>query len=112
MIIWSGWGFLVAIIAVLAAAAAVVVAGALGLEGDAENVLLFSSFIPAGIAIWYLGRRLNRGAVRELIDPQTGQTVLLRNSHTFFFIPVEWWGPIIAVGGLLAALVLLLVPGD
>ena len=37
--------------------------------------------------------------VRELVDPKTGQPVLIRNDHSLFFVRVEWWGPIrVAVG--------------
>jgi len=34
---------------------------------------------------------------RILIDKQTGKEVQLRNRHTFFFVPVLYWGPILFI---------------
>jgi len=54
---------------------------------------------------WTVGRWLNSGAGagRRLVDPETGEEVVLKASrHEFFFIRVEYWGII----GVIACIVL------
>ncbi len=43
-----------------------------------------------------------------LIDPETGEEVLLKSSHSLFFIPIKYWT---YVFGALAVLWFLLPPG-
>ena len=88
---------MVAGIVVLAAVIAVILADALHLGRSGSSILMFAMFIPAGVMTWYLGKWMNRGSIRQLVDPQTGQTVTLRNDHSFFFVPVQWWGVLIVV---------------
>jgi hypothetical protein len=84
-------------IAFVAALAAGAVAEATG--GDTTTLIgLF--LIPAGAITWFLGKRMNRNAERTLVDPNTGEPVVIRNHHTLFFVRVEWWGPIMAVLGI------------
>ena len=41
---------------------------------------------------------------RELVDQKTGQRVLLRNDHSLFWIPMQWWAiPIVLLACVLAA---------
>lgn len=97
MIIWQGWGIVVVAIAFVAALAAGAIAEATG--GDTTTLIgLF--LIPAGAITWFLGKRMNRNAERTLVDPSTGEPVVIRNHHTLFFVRVEWWGPIMAVLGI------------
>jgi hypothetical protein len=42
---------------------------------------------------------------RIVIDKATGQEMELKKRHDFFFIPMKWWGPILAVGGIAVILV-------
>jgi hypothetical protein len=46
--------------------------------------------------LWLLGRRLNRSAFDTPFDPATGQANpgVPGGKHTFFFIPIEYWGNI------------------
>lgn len=110
MLIWRGWGIVVVGVALLAIFFAAFVASFLNLSEDAASIVTFASFIPAGVATWYVGRRMNRNALRELVDPQTGETVQLRSYHDFFFLRVEWWCPIMAILGTFAVLVLIFIP--
>jgi hypothetical protein len=42
---------------------------------------------------------------REVVDPQTGERLVINQSHhSFFFIPMHWAGIAIAVIGLVIAL--------
>jgi len=51
-----------------------------------------------GLLCWAVGRSLNSGAARRLVDPETGQEVFLEPPrHDFIFIKVEYWGLIGAI---------------
>jgi drug/metabolite transporter (DMT)-like permease len=50
--------------------------------------LLIASLVAAAI-LWPLGSRLNRAATR----------------HSLFFIPMQYWAPILVVGGIVLAIV-------
>lgn len=109
MIIWRGWGIVVVGIALLAALAAGAVAEALNTESTTTLLGIF--LIPAGILTWFVGKRMNRDSERTLVDPKTGEPVVIRNDHSLFFVRVEWWGPIMVVAGIISAIVGLTSPG-
>lgn len=48
------------------------------------------------MVLWPIGRRMNSGG-RVLVDKATGQEVILKPRHSLFFIPVQFWSPILAV---------------
>ena len=59
-----------------------------------------------GVVIWFLGNYLNRKTNdRELLDPKTGERMVLQTGggHSLFFIPMQFWGPIILVLGIVLA---------
>ena len=64
----------------------------------------FLGAVLAGAAVWLLGRRLNGRPGRTMIDRQTGEEVELKNKHDLFFIPMEYWGPILVLLAVLLAL--------
>ena len=109
MLIWTRWGIVVAGIVLLAGVAAVLLASVMHITGRSAALLFYAALIPAGVATWYIGKGLNRDAVQELINPQTGQPVLLKNYHTFFFVRVEWWGPVMTVIGAVMLVLTILV---
>jgi hypothetical protein len=107
MIIWSGWGFLAAVIGF----------GCLLLtEYSVEAAMQdeqyyqnhgwpkFVGFVVAAVVVWPVGRALNRYQPgRELIDANTGERVVLPASgggHTLFFVPMEYWAALFVVIGL------------
>ena len=47
-----------------------------------------------------MGRKLNGGPTRELVDPTTGERFQFRDSHTLFWIRMEYWAIICAVMAL------------
>lgn len=100
MLMWRGWGIVVAGIALAAFFVGGMAGEALGADGRWTVAAAGACLIPAGVGTWFLGKRMNRNSVRELIDPKTGQPVLIRNDHSLFFLPVEWWGPIMVVVGV------------
>lgn len=88
MLIWSGWGILVALFAM-----AGLVGGALL---DQADPMLKGYGVPLGAVLaaaltFGLASWLGRDAGRVLVDPATGQQVVLRRRDSLFFIPVRIW---------------------
>ena len=103
VIIWTRFGFLVLVIAF---------AAFLSTEWIVEAVNADQSYyqnngwpkivasVVGGALVSLLGFYLNKKKnERELVDPKTGERMLLTTGggHTFFFIPMQYWGPIIVV---------------
>lgn len=94
MIIWSGWGILTVLFAVVGMVAGGMVsaiAGALAGGAVGGGVAAFLNHLVA--------KALGGGKV--VIDPATQQQILLKKSNSLFFIPMTWFTPIYAVGGIL-----------
>ena len=103
MIIWSGLGFLVAVIVFGCALAANLIANSVtggGTYWDENRWTLGVALLVAAVACWSLGRYLRGRKARTLIDKETGEEVIQKPSHSLFFIPMDYWGPILAVVGL------------
>lgn len=105
MIIWQGWGILVAVFFVVAtllcdwAVGAVFGANYVKLHGWPMGVAL----LLAAAASWQFGRHLNGRPARIVIDKETGEEVALKSgTHSLFFIPMQYWGFILAAFGLYA----------
>lgn len=103
MIVWSGLGFMVAVIAGLCCLAAQVVTG--NVYGDPDYYENHGwpkliGLLVAALIVWLMGRSLGTQSSRVLYDPDTGEQFEFRPNHTLFFIPVHWWAPILAAIGL------------
>ena len=70
---------------------------------------LFATFNVAGFFCWTIGKMITSKSPKIYIDPKTNQAVQLVDSkrHTFFLIPVRYWGIIYSVIGIYA-----LIKGD
>jgi len=97
MIFWTGWGILVLPIGALGGLGGTSLASALG-SSDNPNLGTVLGLVAAGAVIWLLGRRLN--TAQPGFHPQTGQPVLYANRHRLWLLPMQWWGPIAAVVGV------------
>ena len=106
MIIWSGWGFVVAVIGI-----GCLLLTELGVEAAMKDDQYYQNngwpklvaLLIAAVIVWPLGRALNRPRPgRELIDTNTGERVVLPSGggHSLFFIPVEYWAPLLVVLGV------------
>ena len=104
MIIWRGWGILAAILLAIGLVLGGVAAESVGLtDGSADQATTWGGLglVLAGVAVWFVGRwREQQHPDRALVDPKTGEQVVLRNRDDLFFIPMKFWG---LIGGLLGA---------
>lgn len=94
LIIWRGWGALAPVIAIVGWL--VPLALLEGVLGHATYIRFSGAFslifgFAAAAAIWFVGQALNSVPGRVLVDPSTGQRVVLRKRHDLFFIPMQWW---------------------
>ncbi len=102
MIIWSGLGFLVVAIAFVCELVAQLLATQL--TGNPDYYTMhgwvggLGLFVAGGFCL-LLGSYLNNSGGRVLTDPKTGETVVYRRRHSLFFIPMQWWGVLLVIGG-------------
>jgi hypothetical protein len=104
-IVWKGKGFLVFVFAFcFSLLANLLTNAATGSEAywNTHKWPLAVSFLVSAAACMALGLTLQGRKGRILIDPKTHEEVVIRESHTLFFIPILWWGPILALFALIA----------
>lgn len=99
MIIWTGRGFLVAVIVFLLSLGA-----EFGVESASGNDNYYQihawplalALFTSGVISWLLGNRFNSEKGRVVIDKETGQEIVIGGpDHTLFFIKMQYWGPIL-----------------
>ncbi len=87
MIIWSRKGWIVGVIALVALVLGQVVSGGQTADELSTVGLVAFRFLPllvAGVACWFVGTKLNQA----------------QQGNNFFFIPMQFWGAILPVLGL------------
>ena len=111
---WTGRGafaFIIILLAILPAVAVGVIGGEIFLPADVasdtDRMMGWVVFLWLGISaggVYLLARFGLNDTPRTLLDPQTGQTVVLRRSDTLYGIQVKYY-PLICALGAAAALV-------
>ena len=100
-LIWSGRGYLVFVIAATSCLLMELATRAVFQDNTYYQKQAWP--IPAALAIagvicFFVGRSMNRGSPRRLRDIETGALVVLPPPrHEFFFVPVQYLGPILVV---------------
>ena len=102
MLIWKGWGLLVIVFAIGSMAIGQLLQGGdVASTLSASQVFLWRSvpLMLAAIPVWILGRKKNTKTEKILVDPETGENVTLVSGggHELFFLPMEYWAPILVV---------------
>jgi hypothetical protein len=109
MIVWSGVGFLVAVFGYIWC-----VVMEFAVEAWFQNDLYYQrngwpkllALSIAACMVWPLGRMLNRRPEDSfIVDSATGELkpIPYYAPHTFFFIPMEHWAPILVFLGIVMA---------
>lgn len=108
LIVWRGYGWLVAVIVFGCSLVANLLFNATYGEGyyDRHRWPLALAMLIAGVICWTLGNRLRKRSDRVVIDKATGQEIIMNQSwHALFFIPMHLWGPVLgAIAGVLFVL--------
>jgi hypothetical protein len=97
MIIWKGWGILAFVIPLISAL--FMQFGVNSYFGDdfyttASWPLPLALFLSS-VFVFASGNKLNNKEGRILIDPETYEEVLLKTTHSLFWIPMQYWSVII-----------------
>ena len=104
MIIWNGWGFLVAVIGFGCFFLAELITETAFNDDtyyQTHGWPKLVACIVAAVMVFPIGLWLNHRGARRLIDPETNEEVVLKNDHSLFFIPMQYWGPIFLVLGVI-----------
>ncbi|GLI04933.1 hypothetical protein YDYSG_09630 [Paenibacillus tyrfis] len=101
MIIWKGLGILNIVVLAIMFVIVNLLLSALGLGSMDSKLPLAFGFIVSGVIIWYMGKALNAKSGKVLVDVETGQHYKLGTSHSLFFIPMHYWGPVSLVIGFI-----------
>jgi len=102
-IIWRGLGFLVAVIIFGCSLTANLIFNAEVGKGyyDHHKWPFAVSLVVSAAICWFLGNYFRKRSDRIVIDKLTGKEFNLnRSRHSFFFIPMHWWAPILLVGAM------------
>jgi hypothetical protein len=111
MIIWSGLGFLVAVIVFGSSLALNFAVNAwLGpAYYDTHKWPFAVSLFLSAVICWFLGSALCKRTSQTVIDKATGKEMILnRSNHRLFFMPMHIWAPILAIIGVIVLAVDLL----
>jgi ABC-type amino acid transport system permease subunit len=105
MIIWTGSGYLVGVFIFGCSLGANLIAN--GLTGSSaywnnHRWTFAVAMIPAAALCFVVGRWLYGRKTRKLTDTETGEPVVIRPSHTMFFVPMPYWSIICLALGALA----------
>lgn len=108
---WSGKGFLVPVITF-----GCLLAGEFLSETAFHDDQYFQqhawpillAFLAAAGLVHLLAQSLAQRTARTLVDPATGETVVVHREDTFFGVPLRYWGPILVVVGFLFFSIILL----
>ena len=104
MIIWSGFGFLVAVIVFVFALLSNFAFDAIYGSGyyEAHHWTIGVAMFLAAVVCWFVGSSLRSRKPQIVIDKATGKEMALdRSKHTLFFIPMHLWAPVLVLIGVI-----------
>lgn len=110
MIIWSGWGFLVAIFFLFGCLVGLPVGALFPTDPDvsAAATLIVGGLI-AGLCSFFFARKIEGGEGRAFIDEATQQRIVVKKSAgSLFFIPTRYWAYVAPVLAIALAVVMMI----
>ncbi len=112
MIVWSGWGFLVAVFFVLGFAIGVPVGSLISPDPNtAMGASVVIGGLLAGLGSFLLARQIEKGEGRVFIDEATQQRIVVRkHAGSLFFIPTRYWAYVAPILGIALAAVVMTTP--
>lgn len=112
MIVWSGWGFLVAVFFVVGFAIGIPVGSLVSADPNtAMAVSVVVGGLLAGLGSFLLARQIERGEGRVLIDEATQQRIVVRkHAGSLFFVPTRYWAYVAPVLGIALAVLVMATP--
>lgn len=87
MIIWKGYGFAIVLFALFGLVAGASVADAIQTE---QSWPFVAGLLLAAAANYFTAKKLESDSKR-LIDPESGQEVILKRGDSLFFVPMKYW---------------------
>ncbi len=88
IIIWRGYGLL---LATAAAALGVLTLVGLGRVGFSPDARFIAGWLVTALALWFSGRAVNDpGRDKTMIDVDSGESVLLAKRHSLYGIQVQY----------------------
>ncbi|QJQ00237.1 hypothetical protein [Herbaspirillum rubrisubalbicans] len=105
IIIWQGLGFLALLIPIGFSLVAQVATDAIFEKGfyTGHSALATVALLISSAVVWVVGIKLNSSPSQLLVDPKTGQQFEFKKKHTIFWIPMQWFSPVIAAIAMYAA---------
>ncbi len=100
MVVWTGFGFLIAIIGFGALIGTeIVIENIAGNESFYQDDLwvIFFGMVVAAAITHFLNKTILLPKSKVVLDKETKEEILLRNEHSLFFIAAKWW-PVIFIG--------------
>lgn len=112
MIVWSGWGFLVAVFYVLGFLIGIPVGSLVSSDPNTATAVSFvCAGLLAGLGSFLLARQIEKGEGRAFIDEATQQRIVVRkHAGSLFFIPTRYWAYVAPVLGIGLAVLMLTTP--
>ncbi len=104
-IVWTGYGYLVAVFTFSFSLLANLITNSVtgsSAYWDSHKWPVGASLLLSALVCLFVGSSFRGRNSRALTDEETGERVVLRESHTLFFIPIVWWALIVAFCGALA----------
>lgn len=97
MLFWKGWG----IIGILFPMLIALLLASLGFTDENSNWIYLIGLLLSAVAVWFIGKRLNKDKDEIFTNERTGERFKLGNRHTLFFIPLQYYAFIYPILGIL-----------
>lgn len=97
--IWRGYGFLVPIVGLAVGGGIVLSLQHLIPEANVYYLQALGLIIAA-VALWFIGQKLYSAPNRIFIDQATGEELVIKPTHTFYWIKVHHWSFVFAAFAL------------
>lgn len=115
MLIWKGHGILILVFGVIGGLAlGMLTAGAYAAThwGWVGRLIIAANFWGAAGAIWFYAKTMGKPVEKTYLDPATHSPVVIRSSHSLFFIPPVPWAILATLVACLMTVVSFMMPSE